>query len=129
MPCLTGRLRLMCALSLFALACGLLTGTALQFSPPSSASPDMGDGTEGRDAEELYCSGAQTHPMGESIAATYEVSYEQVMHLYCDGFAFDDILLALETQAQSDVAVETILQMLESGRSWNDIWKELGLVD
>ena len=117
-------------LPLAALACSLLTGFSQKTEPPLAATRlPIEQNAEGSQTEDPYCNGAEMHPVGESVAETFEVPYEDVMRLYCDGYEFEDILLALETQAQSEVAAESILQMRDEGRTWNEIWKDLGLVE
>jgi len=48
------------------------------------------------------------------------------MTLYCDGFAFSDILLALETEQLVDQSYEDLLSLLETN-SWEKIWDDLGV--
>ncbi len=86
--------------------------------------------TETADEEkisDIHCADPDPHPMGESIAEKFEVSYEQVMTWYCGGDAFSDILLALETtKLVEDQEVETLLERLEN-ESWEEIWGDLGV--
>jgi hypothetical protein len=46
------------------------------------------------------------------------------MTWYCDGAAFSDILLALETAELVDTSVEELLIMVEDS-TWEEIWQEL----
>lgn len=73
------------------------------------------------------CPQLDPHPIGESISAKFEVSYEEVMDWFCGGETFEDILLALETQALSGHPVEELFAM-KAQMGWEDIWKELGIV-
>jgi hypothetical protein len=76
------------------------------------------------------CLGDQVHPIGNAIADGYEtVSYDQVMTWFCNGAEFEDILVALETELQTDTSADDMLQMLGAGFSWNDIWLTTGLTD
>jgi hypothetical protein len=68
------------------------------------------------------------HPVGLSIAETYQVPYEQVMEWFCDGYSFDNILIALETSEAVDVPVDTLLEMLLE-MEWEQIWDEVGFMD
>lgn len=78
--------------------------------------------------EESYCAGEEDHAFAQGIANSYEVPYEDVIGYFCDGYLFEDILLALETSRQSDRSVEELLEWnLEI--NWIDIWEELGLND
>ncbi|MFO7625325.1 MAG: hypothetical protein R6V73_13335 [Anaerolineales bacterium] len=81
---------------------------------------------EGAQAAECLSPEAQT--MGSSIAANFETTYEQVMGWYCAGHEFEDILLALETADSVDVPPADLLSKLEQGQSWDEIWKEIGLL-
>jgi len=75
---------------------------------------------------ETNCSSLNPHPLAESITEQFEVSYDQVMTWYCDGAAFSDILLALETVDLVDESVEELLSMVEN-MTWDEIWQELGV--
>ena len=48
------------------------------------------------------------------------------MTLYCDGYAFSDILLALETEQLVDQSTEELLLLLETS-TWEEIWQDLGV--
>jgi len=81
--------------------------------------------------------GAQTtpvvepeEPIAQDIADDYETaSYEQVITWFCDGAEFEDILVALETEAQTDTSAGEMLQMLADGFTWEEIWLLVGLTD
>ena len=69
-------------------------------------------------------------PVGQSIADDFDTaSYEQVMIWFCNGAEFEDILVALETETQTDTSVGEMLQMLADGFTWDDIWLVTGLID
>lgn len=73
------------------------------------------------------CTEQNPHPMGLSISEQFQISYEQVMTWYCQGDAFSDILLALETQEIADeVEAEELLSRLET-QTWEEIWEDLGV--
>ena len=74
------------------------------------------------------CLEGETHPIGESITRTYEVSYEQVMTWFCSGYSFDNILIALETSEAVDVPADQLLQMLQE-KEWEQIWAEVAFTD
>lgn len=76
------------------------------------------------------CLGDEVSPIGQSIADDYEsVNYEQVMTWFCNGAEFEDILVALETEAQTDTSADEMLKMLADGFSWEEIWQFVGLID
>ena len=71
------------------------------------------------------CTAEEPHPMGESIAGRFEVSYQQVMTWYCGGDSFSDILLALETgKLVEGVQAGDLLRRLDE-QTWEQIWDDL----
>lgn len=101
---------------------GILFGvTACGASTPGGEAP-------GEPADSYACADSNPHPIGESIAATYEVSYQQVMTWFCGGYSFENILIALETSEAVDVPADTLLQMLLE-KEWEEIWREVGFVE
>lgn len=72
------------------------------------------------------CSAINPHPVAEGMTETFEITYDEVMTLYCDGYAFSDILLALETSELVDQSASALLARLRT-RSWQEIWDELGV--
>ena len=81
----------------------------------------------GADESLTRCTEIDPHPLGESIAEKFDVSYERVMTWFCSGHTFDEILIAIQTSGMSDRSVEELLSMRQS-RSWDQIWVELGIV-
>ncbi len=75
---------------------------------------------------ETDCSTLNPHPIAVSMEEKFEVSYDEIMTWYCDGYAFSDILLALETEKLVDLSVPALLSRLRT-RSWEIIWDELGV--
>lgn len=67
------------------------------------------------------------HPIAESIAEKFEITYEDVMTLFCEGESFEDILLALQTSELTDIDAETLLARKDE-IGWDQVWKETGLV-
>lgn len=72
------------------------------------------------------CSAVNPHPVAEGMAETFEITYDEVMTLYCDGYAFSDILLALETSELVDETPTALLARLRT-RSWQEIWDEYAI--
>ena len=123
-----------CCLSALALttACGAQTTPAVE--------PDVPITQETNDPEDVTspltetaaadCLGEEISPIGQSIAEDYEsASYEQVMTWFCNGADFEDILVALETEAQTDTSADEMLQMLADGFTWEEIWTLVELTD
>jgi hypothetical protein len=79
---------------------------------------------------EPTCLGDNVSPIGQAIADQYEsASYKQIITWFCNGAEFEDILVALETEIQTDTTADEILQMLSEGFTWDDIWLITGLTD
>lgn len=81
---------------------------------------------EPEDNPDNNCSATNPHPLAEGMSETFEITYDEVMTLYCDGYAFSDILLALETSELVDQSPSALLARLRT-RSWQEIWDELGV--
>ena len=130
-------------LVLFLTGCGTETLKSAQNLPQEegiaeeSGEEILASGSEGEVTEdesqveptenpETNCSALNPHPMAEGMAETFEVSYDQVMTWYCDGAAFSDILLALETVELVDISAEELLIMVED-LTWEEIWQDLGV--
>ena len=76
------------------------------------------------------CSDGEISLIGQSIAEEYDfTSYEEVIIWFCNGAEFEDILVALETESQTDNSAEEMLQMLADGFTWEEIWQLEGLTD
>ncbi len=74
---------------------------------------------------DIHCTESDPHPIGQEIASTYNLSYEQVMTWFCEGYSFDNILIALETSQATDIPAETLLEMALE-KDWETIWQEIG---
>jgi hypothetical protein len=74
------------------------------------------------------CTETNPHPIGLSTAQTYQVTYERVMTWFCDGYSFDNILIALETSAATGDSPDVLLEMLLE-KDWDEIWLEIGFTD
>lgn len=100
-------------------------------NPPAAltadGNPDQPSFTPGIEpTSDVDCTYTDPHPIGESIAQTYPVSYEQVMTWFCSGYSFDNILIALETSAAVDIPPDVLLDMLLE-KEWEEIWEQVGL--
>ena len=110
----------------------VLKSANYQSRPEVGADPDA-DADAGAEIDadagvnpETDCSTLNPHPLAQGMVETFEVSYDEVMTWYCDGFAFSDILLALETSDLADVSAPDLLALLEN-QSWEEIWDDLGV--
>ena len=121
----------------FLAACATPTSISVTPTPPITAPTEPSEVETSEAAETLpletalpNCLGEAVSPIGQAIAADYETtSYEQVMTWFCSGAEFEDILVALETEAQTDQPAEALLEMLAGGLTWDEIWQKLGLTD
>jgi hypothetical protein len=108
------------------------TGTAPEASdtsPQPGVSPGATEEPQVGTTGETNCTGTNPHPVGQSIADTYDVSYEQVMTWFCDGYGFGEITLALETaKVATDYTAGDLLASKGQGKGWGKVWQELGLI-
>ena len=102
------------------------TGEEFVVEEADGDTPEENTQAEPTENPETNCSTLNPHPMGEGIAETFEISYDQVMTWYCDGSAFSDILLALETEQLVDQSAAELLSMVEK-KTWEEIWADLGV--
>jgi hypothetical protein len=77
----------------------------------------------------MECLSPEAQGLGSSIAAGFGISGEMVMGWYCSGYAFEDILLALQTAAQVNVSSQDLVDRLGQGQTWEVIWVEIGLLE
>ncbi len=113
-------------------ACGAQTTPDVEPEGPiAQETADMEDATlPPAETAAVDCPSDEINPIGQSIADDYEAgSYEQVMTWFCDGAEFEDILVALETEAQTDTSAGEMLQMLADGFTWEEIWTLVELTD
>ena len=77
----------------------------------------------------MECLSPEAQGLGSSIAAVFGISVETVMNWYCTGYAFEDILLALQTTAQVQLSPDELLNRLNQGQTWDGIWVDIGLLE
>lgn len=75
------------------------------------------------------CITGEEHPIARNMAATYSeiTTYEEIVGWFCQGALFEDILNALTTEELTEVDAGVTLQMLADGKTWDEIWLELGI--
>jgi hypothetical protein len=76
-----------------------------------------------------------THPVADSLATTYGISYTQVVSWFADGYGFGEIMHALKTsenitptQTFADTSPTAILALRAELGGWGQVWQELGLI-
>ena len=126
------------AVTLILTACsGQPSTPVVQDASPPQPEPTQGtvdesvtEPTMGAETEAPDCLGGEVSPIGQSIAEEYDfTSYEEVMTWFCNGAEFEDILVALETESQTGMPAEGMLQMLVDGFTWDEIWQQVGLTE
>lgn len=76
---------------------------------------------------EVDCTQQEPHPIAQSIAKEFGVTYEQVMAWACAGESFDDILLALQTGEIAQRSPSEVLALKKQTGDWDKVWASLGL--
>lgn len=71
------------------------------------------------------CSGADPQPKAQELATRYNVSYDEIMGWFCQGFGFGEIDLAYSLSHETGVPVADIFAMKASGMGWGEIKKAL----
>lgn len=106
----------------------VVAAEAQPVNPPPGNDETPSDSSSAPAGESIVvfeCTETNPHPLGQNIAETYEVSYEQVMTWFCDDYTFDDILIALETGEAMDISASVLLEMRVE-KTWAEIWVEIG---
>lgn len=85
----------------------------------------------------------EVHPVAQSIADRYGVSYDEVIGWFCDGEGapeaegasnngqgrgFGRIMLALQTSKVTGRPTTDLLNEANNGKAWGRIWQEAGLI-
>jgi len=140
------KIRLKYLLFMMLLAVLIIAPTGLALAAPADSTPrhvvldedDPGDSegddgaeADGDQADSPYCTGEagdRQHPVAAHIAATYQVTYEEVIGHFCEGYGFGEIMLAYETGEFTGTPPTDLLDMKGKGHAWGRIWKELGLI-
>jgi hypothetical protein len=90
-----------------------------------------GDENEGKQPNQgAYCNGsAETnHPAGEKLAEVYDVTYEEVMDWFCQGYGFGEIALAYKISQFGGVSVDVVFEQRASGLGWGQIMQEYNMI-
>lgn len=70
------------------------------------------------------CTG-NNQPHAQTLADRYEVSYEDIMGRFCDGYGFGEIELAYKLSLVDGQPVDEIFALREAGQGWGQIKKEI----
>jgi len=90
----------------------------------TNASAPLSNNEVERDIGDVSCPDPDPHPIAEEIAEKFSVSYEKVIHWYCEGNLFEDIMLALLTSKLREVEPDVVLKEILT-KSWDEIWEGL----
>ena len=98
-------------------------------APAGNSSTRNFSGDPAVEATQVYvtCMKSTPDPLGLSIADTYEMPYADVLTWFCEGFSYENIMIALETSEAVEIPAETLLQMLLK-KDWEEIWQEIGFI-
>jgi hypothetical protein len=91
----------------------------------------VGDQAQGDDSslkqpkDNPACSEGSTlqHPAAEKLAAEFDVSYDEIIGWFCEGFGFGEIKIAYQISKVSGVAVTDLFDQRNSGMGWGEIMK------
>ncbi len=76
-----------------------------------------------------YCqASAPQQPVAENLAQTYGVSYENVINLFCQGYGFGEIMLALQTSQTANLPPDNLLTLKNESGGWGQVWQDLNLI-
>lgn len=70
------------------------------------------------------CENGKQHPDALALAEKYDVSYEDVISFYCQGFTFGEIDLVFEISKESGKLVDDLFSLRTSGLEWDVIRDE-----
>lgn len=95
-------------------------------TPTGILPPDLTQTPTPAATQASQCTGADPHPTGEKLAQRYGVTYEEIMHWFCNGrYGFGEIDLAYSLSAQTSRPVTEIFAMRAAGMGWGEIKKAL----
>ena len=83
---------------------------------------DEDDEDEGEDEDTGVC--GNLNPVGETLAAAYEVGDAVILGWRCDGYGYGEIARALELAKLSGDDADEILARREAGEGWGNILKD-----
>jgi hypothetical protein len=112
---------------------GTINATRINIEEPDDEDGEDGeddDGEDGEDEENFFCANPDaSHPVGQSIAERYGLTYEEVMAWFCEGeFGFGQIMLALQTSGITGDSADDLLARRAGGEGWGQIWQDLDLI-
>jgi len=67
--------------------------------------------------------------VAERLAARYDVTYDDIVGWYCEGYDFPEIAFAYEIALRTEYTPGEIFAMLDGGMTWYDILQAVGLLD
>jgi hypothetical protein len=88
--------------------------------------PETEDCDTEEDPSEDYQYGAcgmEVHPAGMKISEAYGTAYEDVMELFCSGYGFGEIMIALKLADGDEEFFDELIEMRDSGKGWGLVKK------
>jgi hypothetical protein len=73
------------------------------------------------------CARTDRLPVAAALADRAQAPYDEIRRWYCAGFDLDVIELAYLTSRIAGVPVADVFALLQSGMTWEEIWKSLGI--
>jgi hypothetical protein len=72
-----------------------------------------------------FCQSTREHPRIVQLAAKYQVNYEDILELYCQGYTFGNIDLAYTLSKDYKKDIKEILLQYNIYKNWGQLKKEL----
>jgi hypothetical protein len=92
----------------------------------AESTPEATSSPEATSPAETAACIPETHPVVETLAEEFSLEPAAIIALHCDGNGFGDITRALLLSAETGVAPETYLELLNSGQDWGQITRDAG---
>ena len=85
------------------------------------------DGEEQEAEDAGRCDFSTIHPKGQSLAADYGVTYEEIMDWFCQGYGFGEIKLAYNIAREKEIGVPEVFALRAGGMGWGEVMQEYEL--
>ena len=97
---------------------------------PDGEDTETEDETFKQPKQSPHCDGTaeKNHPEGDKLAEEYEVTYDEIMDWFCQGYGFGEIKLAYHISQEAGVGVDEVFAMRAEGKGWGQIMKEYDLI-
>jgi hypothetical protein len=92
---------------------------------------DSGDDgqSEPKQDEADRCAQADSYPVAEKLAESFDVPVEDILSWFCEGnYGFGEIMLALKTGQETGMPAQDLLASKTELGGWGKVWQEMGLI-